>query len=209
MGFTDLSKFKPTWNSLSHYRVPEWFKDAKLGVFFHWGVYSVPAYLNEWYPRYIYAKKFMNAREPERAERCRDHHIRTWGYWQTDTSVNLKTWGYVENTPFKSADVVIHELIDIVSKNGNLLINFGPTCDDIRFTRKGEDVYAIILGIPNGPVKIRSLAKDSGYAAKKIARVSLLGSDEPVKWEVTPEALVAVLPATKPTSTACTLKVEF
>ena len=33
---------------------PEWFKDAKFGIYFHWGVYSVPAYANEWYPRNMY-----------------------------------------------------------------------------------------------------------------------------------------------------------
>jgi alpha-L-fucosidase len=36
--------------------VPEWFKDAKFGIYFHWGVYSVPAFGNEWYPRNMYIK---------------------------------------------------------------------------------------------------------------------------------------------------------
>ena len=35
---------------------PEWFRDAKFGLFFHWGPYSVPAYMNEWYSRNMYAK---------------------------------------------------------------------------------------------------------------------------------------------------------
>lgn len=34
--------------------VPEWFKDAKFGIYFHWGVYTVPAFANEWYPRNMY-----------------------------------------------------------------------------------------------------------------------------------------------------------
>lgn len=33
---------------------PEWFKDAKFGIYFHWGVYTVPEYATEWYPRYLY-----------------------------------------------------------------------------------------------------------------------------------------------------------
>lgn len=37
-----------------HQAAPEWFADAKLGVYFHWGVYSVPAYGSEWYPRWRY-----------------------------------------------------------------------------------------------------------------------------------------------------------
>ena len=36
--------------------VPEWFKDAKFGIYFHWGVYTVPAFGNEWYPRSMYIK---------------------------------------------------------------------------------------------------------------------------------------------------------
>lgn len=34
--------------------VPEWFKDAKFGIYFHWGAYAVPAFANEWYPRTMY-----------------------------------------------------------------------------------------------------------------------------------------------------------
>lgn len=47
-------RFRPDWNTLSQFEVPEWFKDAKFGIFIHWGVYSVPAYGNEWYPREMY-----------------------------------------------------------------------------------------------------------------------------------------------------------
>ena len=36
-------KFKPSWESLRQYTVPEWYRDAKFGIFIHWGVYSVPA----------------------------------------------------------------------------------------------------------------------------------------------------------------------
>src|SRR5215469_7467846 len=36
--------FRPDWESLQHFEVPEWYKDAKFGIFIHWGVYSVPAF---------------------------------------------------------------------------------------------------------------------------------------------------------------------
>ena len=36
--------YEPNWESLKAYTVPEWFKDAKLGIFIHWGLYSVPAW---------------------------------------------------------------------------------------------------------------------------------------------------------------------
>jgi len=50
-------------------------------------------------------------------------------HWQTDTSISNKSWGYIENDTFKSPEFVVHQLIDIVSKNGNLLLNIGPRSD--------------------------------------------------------------------------------
>jgi alpha-L-fucosidase len=52
-------------------------------------------------------------------------------YWQTDTSVSNKSWGNITNDTFKSPQFVIHQLIDIVSKNGNPLLNIGPRSDGI------------------------------------------------------------------------------
>jgi len=47
--------YQPTWESLArHEAAPEWFRDAKFGIYFHWGVYSVPAFGSEWYPRNMY-----------------------------------------------------------------------------------------------------------------------------------------------------------
>lgn len=42
-------KYQATWESLKNYQTPEWFKDAKFGIFIHWGVYSVPALSSKWY----------------------------------------------------------------------------------------------------------------------------------------------------------------
>lgn len=50
-----VKQYKPNVESLSqHKAAPEWFADAKLGIYFHWGPYSVPAYSSEWYPRNMY-----------------------------------------------------------------------------------------------------------------------------------------------------------
>ncbi len=46
--------FKADWESLKQFRVPEWFRDAKFGIFIHWGAYSVPGFANEWYSRNMY-----------------------------------------------------------------------------------------------------------------------------------------------------------
>ena len=61
--------FRSDWQSLQKYEVPEWYKDAKFGIFIHWGVYSVPAFGNEWYPRNMYVPG-----SPEYK-----HHIETYG----------------------------------------------------------------------------------------------------------------------------------
>ncbi|MDR8391951.1 alpha-L-fucosidase [Aliifodinibius sp. S!AR15-10] len=46
----EAQEYEPNWESLSkHQEVPEWIRDAKFGIYVHWGVYSVPAYNNEHY----------------------------------------------------------------------------------------------------------------------------------------------------------------
>ena len=61
--------FRPDWESLQKYQAPDWYKDAKFGIFIHWGVYSVPAFGNEWYPRNMYRKDSDEYK----------HHIATYG----------------------------------------------------------------------------------------------------------------------------------
>jgi alpha-L-fucosidase len=61
--------YRPDWQSLQTYQAPEWYRDAKFGIFIHWGVYSVPAFGNEWYPRNMY--------RPESEEY--KHHLATYG----------------------------------------------------------------------------------------------------------------------------------
>jgi len=50
-------------------------------------------------------------------------------YWQTDTAVSYRSWGYIEDDEFKTVTTLVHDLVDIVSKNGNLLLNVGPRAD--------------------------------------------------------------------------------
>jgi len=49
--------YKDDWNSLFQMEVPSWFADAKFGIFIHWGLYSVAAHANEWYPRNMYMQE--------------------------------------------------------------------------------------------------------------------------------------------------------
>jgi alpha-L-fucosidase len=61
--------FRPDWISLAQYKVPDWYRDAKFGIFIHWGVYSVPAFGSEWYPRQMY---LAGSKENQ-------HHVSTYG----------------------------------------------------------------------------------------------------------------------------------
>ena len=61
--------FQANWESLKGYTVPDWYLDGKFGIFIHWGVYAVPGFGSEWYPRQMYqqgTKEF-------------EHHIATYG----------------------------------------------------------------------------------------------------------------------------------
>ncbi|HET7213908.1 MAG TPA: alpha-L-fucosidase [Terriglobia bacterium] len=468
-------RFSPTWDSLSQYNVPDWFRDAKLGVFMHWGVYSVPAHENEWYPRLMYRKEnpvfewhwqhwgpqsmfgykdFIpmfrgeNWKPDELVELYKkagakyivpvgehhdgfpmyDSHLTEWsaakmgpcrdtiagwarevrnqglklgvsshrafhfsyytfekGYdtdnplfaglygpihaptplidhhpgelvqqpsrefmqdwfarcveivdlyqpdlvyfdwaniapglepyrkqfaayyynmaaersqdvvvtykntaypehaavldierglagatrelpWQTDTSVSWKSWGYIEGDTFKRPKELILEFVDIVSKNGNLLLNVGPKPDgtlpaeaeevfrgigrwmdvngeaiystrpwkiygegatllpsgsfgeeklkdmtftpqDMRFTTKGNVIYAILMAWPEREARIKALGKNSKNAPGRISNVGLLGGDARLKWRQDSDALVVEMPAEKPCDIAYALKI--
>ncbi|GGR76597.1 alpha-L-fucosidase [Streptomyces humidus] len=64
------STYTPDWDSVDrHPPAPEWFQDAKFGIYFHWGVFSVPAFGNEWYPRTMYQED----------DSVHQHHVATYG----------------------------------------------------------------------------------------------------------------------------------
>jgi len=69
-------RYLPTWDSVSRHQVPAWFHDAKLGIFIHWGLYSVPAWApttgelgkvvaeegwEAWFSRNPYAEWYYNS----------------------------------------------------------------------------------------------------------------------------------------------------
>ena len=62
--------YSPDWSSLDQRPVPQWFKDAKFGIFIHWGVYSVPG----WSPKGTYAEWYQYGLENNDTARIRFHH---------------------------------------------------------------------------------------------------------------------------------------
>lgn len=64
------ASFAPTWDSLVEgYRTPDWFRDAKFGIWAHWGAQCVPE-MGDWYARRMYIQGNWQY----------DHHVRTYGH---------------------------------------------------------------------------------------------------------------------------------
>jgi alpha-L-fucosidase len=96
------SMYQPTWESLSNYQCPDWFRDAKFGIFIHWGVYSVPGFGSEWYPRQMYDQKDTGVF---------NHHVRTYG--------TQDKFGYKDFIPmFKAEKFDADQWVDIFKKSG-------------------------------------------------------------------------------------------
>ncbi len=162
--------------------------------------------------------------------------------WQTDTCIG--NWHYYRGLQYRTARSVIHELIDIVSKNGNLLLNlpvrgdgsldeaelefleeltrwmdvngegiygtrpfkiFGE--DQVRFTTKGDTLYAFFLGWPGGRLKIRALGRASPLVRGDVSGIRLLGHPAPLEFTRAEDGLTILFPEQKPCDHAITLKI--
>ncbi len=94
--------YEPSWESLAkHEAAPEWFRDAKFGIYFHWGVYSVPAFGSEWYPRWMHFE----------GHPVYEHHLATYGH--------PSEFGYHDFVPmFKAEKFNADEWADLFVKAG-------------------------------------------------------------------------------------------
>lgn len=186
-------------------------------------------------------------------------------FWQTDTAISKNSWGYVTDQDYKTPTSIIHDLVDIVSKNGALLLNIGPrpdgtipeaeeailleigcwlavngeaiygthpwqvygegptqvvaggfndtkraafTAQDIRFTRKGKALYAILLDWPGTQGLVQSLGSNSKHT-RTVQRVALLGGPANLHWSQDERGLSVEMPSQKPCEHAYVLKIEL
>ena len=181
--------------------------------------------------------------------------------WQTDTSIG--DWFYNKHWQYQPLKWTVTMLVDIVSKNGNLLLNvvqrpdgsldpevegmlhqlagwtavngeaifgsrpwqlygegavratggafkenFKYTAKDIRFTTKGDTLYAIALGWPDQDrMTIRALAATDDPDQNRIQRVELLGHDGALTFVQTTNGLSVELPAGSPDALTCALRI--
>jgi alpha-L-fucosidase len=79
-------KYKDNWDSLSEYEIPDWYRTLKFGIFIHWGIFSVPAFKNEWYSRNMYVQGTEEF----------EHHVKTYG--------EHKDFGYKDFIPLFKAE---------------------------------------------------------------------------------------------------------
>lgn len=95
-------KYTPDWQSLSkHNAAPEWFKDAKLGIYFHWGIYSVPAFETEHYIRDMHRPGSIVGK----------YHMKTYG--------DPSTFGYHDFIPkFTAEKFNAEEWAELVANAG-------------------------------------------------------------------------------------------
>ena len=188
--------------------------------------------------------------------------------WQTDTSIG--DWFYRTGQKYKTSNEITQMLVDIVSKNGNLLLNAvqtpegnlepdvleildgigtwikdngegiystrpwkiygeGPSTikkqekgkyggikdvrtyqpTDIRFTTKNGTLFAFCMDKPTANISILSLGKTSKISNQKVASVSMLGSNEKLKWKQEDNALVIQKPVNLPAYQVVAFQIMF
>ncbi len=162
--------------------------------------------------------------------------------WELCDSLDPISWGYnrlLKDGEYMTPNELVDYLVDVVSKNGNLLINIGPKADgtipevmqrclreagqwlrvngeaiygsrywvthkegEVRFTRKGNTLYAIALEWPEEEtLTLQSLA------GKRVSRVDMLGLAEPIRWRQTGDGLVITVPSKRPCKYAYTFRI--
>ncbi|MGV0990725.1 MAG: alpha-L-fucosidase [Mycobacterium sp.] len=83
--------YQPTWDSVATHPLPDWYDDAKLGVFLHWGLYSVPG----WAPQVPDIQELLKDKGP--AEMLRDNPYAEW-YLNSSRIEGSPTWQHQRDT---------------------------------------------------------------------------------------------------------------
>jgi alpha-L-fucosidase len=87
---------------------------------------------------------------------------------------------------------------------GNLKEGKAMTAEDVRYTaaKDGKTLYAIVCGLPAGPVALKSLGETAALLDRPVAKVEQLGSAETIAWTLGADALIVTPASAKPASDA-------
>lgn len=258
-----IDKYQPDlmWFDSWLDEIPDSVKMDYLAYYFNradeWDKEVVVTFKQEDLPLNIGVKDFEKGRAGEKLDQA----------FLTDDTISKGSWCYTEGLDIKSTSVVLHSLIDIVSKNGQLLLNISPKADgtipkdqqqvllgigdwletngeaiygtrpwnvygegptklkegpfegftdageytpkDIRFTQKENTVYAIVMGWPgsNHELQLQSFARGSLNQSLSISEVTMLGSEENIKWNLTEQHLAVHTPSNAPDDKAVVFKI--
>ena len=152
---TPKAPFKASWGSLAeNYRTPEWFRDAKLGIWAHWGPQCVPEW-GDWYGRQMY----------QQGNPFYEHHVKTYGHpAQFGFMQFLNQWTVDQWEPerliglYKAAgakyfvSLANHhdnfDMFDSKYQNWNAM-NFGPKRDVVGTWAKAARAQGLRFGVSN------------------------------------------------------------
>ena len=155
-GICTAQKFEPSWESLRQYKVPEWFKDAKFGIFMHWGGQSITAN-DGWYARQMYQQTGALWGNAYAFHLSHYGHPSIFGYkdllplwkaekWQPDSLVSL----YKKIGAKYIVYVAVHcDKFDNYSSSFQPWnsVNIGPHKDIVKGWKEAADKYGLRFGV--------------------------------------------------------------
>jgi alpha-L-fucosidase len=144
--------FEPTWESLQQYACPDWFRDAKFGIWAHWGPQCAPM-VGDWYARNMYTQGHAQY----------EHHCRTYGHpSKVGYKDIIQLWRGEKFDPEALIDLyrgagaryfvsmgVHHDNFDLWNSRHHRwnAVNFGPRRDIVGAWKKAAEAAGLRFGV--------------------------------------------------------------